>query len=67
MHRTAICRFRRAALGERSAEAIDRFPQTAITVYDVLSLMLINFVCTSNVHVYVDSTLFYLPINNLSY
>ena len=32
MHRRAIYRFRRAARGERSAEAIDRFPQTASTV-----------------------------------
>ena len=33
MHRRAIYRFRRAARGERSAEAIDRFPQTASTDY----------------------------------
>jgi hypothetical protein len=31
MHRRVIYRFRRAARGERSAEAIDRFPQTAST------------------------------------
>jgi hypothetical protein len=32
MHRRAIYRFRRAARGDRSAEPIDRFPQTASTV-----------------------------------
>jgi hypothetical protein len=32
MPRRAIYRFRRAARGERSAEAIDRFLQTASTV-----------------------------------
>ena len=31
MHRRAIYRFRRAARGERSAEAIDRVPQTLST------------------------------------